>query len=72
MLATVTTAALLGIDAYTVGLEVDFSRQGLPTFTMVGLAEGAVRESKERVLAALKNNGFERILFLYKIIFLLQ
>ena len=59
MLATVTTAALLGIDAYTVGLEVDFSRQGLPTFTMVGLAEGAVRESKERVLAALKNNGFK-------------
>lgn len=38
-------------------LEVDFARQGMPSFTMVGLAEGAVRESKERVFAALKNAG---------------
>lgn len=58
MLAKIATSALMGIDAYHVELEVDFARQGLPSFTMVGLAEGAVRESKERVFAALKNSGF--------------
>jgi magnesium chelatase family protein len=56
--AKVHTAALLGIDAFRVELEVDLARSGLPAFTMVGLAEGAVKESKERVFAALKNNGF--------------
>ena len=59
MLAHIATAALLGIDAHRVELEVDFARHGMPAFTMVGLAEGAVRESKERVLAALKNSGFK-------------
>ncbi len=59
MIAKAACAALVGIDAYRVDLEVDFSRQGMPSFTMVGLAEGAVRESKERVLAALKNSGFK-------------
>lgn len=58
MIAKAACAALLGIDAYRVNLEVDFARQGLPAFTMVGLAEGAVRESKERVFAALKNSGY--------------
>ncbi len=57
MIAVVHTAALLGIDAYTVRLEVDFARQGMPAFSMVGLAEGAVREAKERVFAALRNTG---------------
>ncbi|EFL50594.1 Mg chelatase, subunit ChlI [Solidesulfovibrio fructosivorans JJ]] len=56
-LSTIRTAALLGVDAYPVTLEVDLARQGMPSFTMVGLAEGAVRESKERVFAALKNAG---------------
>lgn len=59
MLAKIATSALMGIDAFHVDLEVDFSRQGMPSFTMVGLAEGAVRESKERVFAALKNSGFK-------------
>jgi magnesium chelatase family protein len=58
MLARAATAALLGIDAFRVDLEVDYARRGMPAFTMVGLAEGAVRESKERVFAALKNCGF--------------
>jgi magnesium chelatase family protein len=49
----------MGIDAFRVDLEVDFARQGLPGFTMVGLAEGAVREAKERVFAALRNSGFK-------------
>lgn len=59
MIATISCAALMGIDAFKVQLEVDFSRSGMPCFTMVGLAEGAVRESKERVFSALKNCGFK-------------
>jgi magnesium chelatase family protein len=57
MLANVITAALLGIDALSVQLEADLTRSGLPAFIMVGLAEGAVKESKERVFTALKNSG---------------
>jgi magnesium chelatase family protein len=57
MLATVYSSSVIGIDAYTVEVEVDISR-GLPSFSTVGLAEGAVRESKERVKAALKNSGY--------------
>ncbi|MFP4167262.1 MAG: YifB family Mg chelatase-like AAA ATPase [Desulfonatronovibrionaceae bacterium] len=59
MVSRVSTAALLGIDAFRVDIEVDFARSGMPAFTMVGLPEGAVRESKERVFSALKNNGFK-------------
>ncbi|BDQ34316.1 YifB family Mg chelatase-like AAA ATPase [Pseudodesulfovibrio portus] len=58
MIAKVSCAALMGIDAFKVELEVDFSRSGMPAFTMVGLAEGAVRESKERVFSALRNCGY--------------
>ncbi|MEA3358724.1 MAG: YifB family Mg chelatase-like AAA ATPase [Thermodesulfobacteriota bacterium] len=57
MLANIFSCALVGIDAYVVDVEVDISR-GLPTFSTVGLAEGAVKESKERVKAALKNSGY--------------
>jgi len=57
MLATVLSSSVLGIDAYEVEVEVDISR-GLPAFSTVGLPEGAVRESKERVKAALKNSGY--------------
>jgi len=59
MIARAGCGALLGIDAHKVELEVDLTRQGIPAFTMVGLAEGAVRESKERVMAALKNSGYK-------------
>lgn len=59
MLARVVTSALLGIEAFTVHLEADLARSGMPAFTMVGLAEGAVKESKERVFTALKNSGFK-------------
>ncbi len=59
MLATVSSAALLGIDAFKVTLEADLSRSGLPAFTLVGLPDGAVRESKERVFTALRNCGFK-------------
>ena len=59
MFAKTRTAALVGVDAQPVELEVDLARQGMPAFTLVGLAEGAVRESKERVFSALKNSGFK-------------
>jgi len=57
MLAKVLSSAVIGIDAYIVEVEVDIS-QGLPSFATVGLPEGAVRESKERVKAAVKNSGY--------------
>jgi magnesium chelatase family protein len=59
MMANVACAVLMGIDAFKVELEVDCSRSGMPAFTMVGLAKGAVKESKERVLSALKICGFK-------------
>ena len=58
MPSTVLSAATLGIDAYPVHVEVDTDRT-LPTFTVVGLPDSAVRESKERVLAAIKNAGYQ-------------
>ncbi len=58
MIAALVCGALHGVDAYRVDLEVDFKRQGMPGFTLVGLAEGAVREARERVLAALQAGGF--------------
>ncbi len=57
MLAAVRSAALVGIDAYDVIVEVD-AAQGLPQWTIVGLAASAVKESRERVCAALVNSGF--------------
>ena len=56
MLAAVRSAAIVGIDAYDVTVEVDVAK-GLPAFTLVGLASGAVKESRERVIAALANAG---------------
>lgn len=57
MLAAVRSAAVLGVDAYDVTVEVD-AAQGLPQWTIVGLPVGAVKESRERVGAALVNSGF--------------
>ncbi|PIS30858.1 MAG: magnesium chelatase [Candidatus Marinimicrobia bacterium CG08_land_8_20_14_0_20_45_22] len=54
----VKSAAVLGIDAYIVNVESTLSKGQTPTFTTVGLPEGAVRESKERVLSAVKNIGY--------------
>jgi magnesium chelatase family protein len=58
MLARLRSAAILGIEAYIVEVEVDLS-QGLPFFATVGLAQGAIKEGRERVTAALANSGFE-------------
>ena len=57
MLARVWSAALVGIDAVKVGVEVDVAG-GLPGIVVVGLPDAAVQESKERVKAALKNAGY--------------
>ena len=58
MLATILSGAVLGVDAYPVRVEVDLAR-GLPSMSVVGLPQGAVREGRERVTAALLNSGFE-------------
>ena len=58
MLAKVVTASVSGIEGLPVEVEVDVS-MGLPTFVIVGLPGAEVRESKDRVRAALKNSGFE-------------
>src|SRR4051794_31397445 len=58
MLARVSTFAIDGLDPRQVVVEVDV-RAGLPSFTIVGLADRAVREARERVRAAILNSGFE-------------
>jgi magnesium chelatase family protein len=58
VLARVTTFAIDGLESRKVSIEVDI-RSGLPSFRVVGLADAAVREARERVRAALLNSGFE-------------
>lgn len=57
LLSRVLSSAVLGVDAYTVEVEVDI-RQGLPSFATVGLPEAAVKESKDRVKSAINNSGY--------------
>lgn len=57
MLARICTFAIDGVDPRRVSVEVDI-RPGLPTFTIVGLGDTAVRESRERIRAAIANSGF--------------
>ena len=58
MLSKIKSRGLMGIDGYVVLVETDISN-GLPSFDMVGLGDTAVKESKERVRAAIKNAGFK-------------
>ncbi len=58
MLARIATFAIDGIDPRHVSVEVDI-RPGLPAFTIVGLGDAAVRESRDRVRSAIFNSGFE-------------
>jgi magnesium chelatase family protein len=58
MLACVRTAAVFGIEACPIHVEVDVAF-GLPSFTMVGLPDASVRESRDRVRSAIRNSGFE-------------
>ncbi len=58
MLARISSFGLCGLEAYPVAIETDIS-PGLPTITVVGLPDNAVKESRERIRAAIKNSGFE-------------
>lgn len=57
MLAKVLSAAVVGLDALPIEVEVDIASQGLPSFTIVGLPDKAVEEAKERVRSAIRNSG---------------
>lgn len=58
MLATTNTLLINGIEAVPVKVEVDI-QNGLPNFELIGLAQAALKEARERVKAALKNSGYE-------------
>lgn len=58
MLSRVTTAAIWGIEGHIIDVEVDIS-EGLPALHIVGLPDSAIKESRERVRAAIKNSGYE-------------
>lgn len=58
MICKVNSIGLVGIEGYTIEIEVDIQK-GLPNFNMVGLPDAVVKESKERVRSAVRNSGFE-------------
>jgi magnesium chelatase family protein len=58
MLSKVLSSATYGIDAYLIEVETHVERQ-IPGFTIVGLPDSAIKESRERVTAAIKNSGFD-------------
>ncbi len=58
MLAKMSSMAVIGIDAFNIEIEADTSN-AVPSFTIVGLPDGAVRESRERVTSAIKNCCYE-------------
>jgi len=57
MLAKVYSAAIVGLESVPIEVEIDIASQGLPSFTIVGLPDKAVEESKERVRSAIKNSN---------------
>ena len=57
MLCTLFSCALVGLDGEIIQVEVDFNPHGMPAFTVVGLPDAAVQESRERVRAAIRNSG---------------
>ena len=57
MLSRIKSYGLIGLNGYAVTVEIDVSG-GMPAYETVGLPDAAVRESKERVRAAIKNSGF--------------
>lgn len=58
MISKVFSASVNGIDGYIIEVEIDIS-PGLPVFSIVGLPDAVVKESKERVIAAIRNSGFD-------------
>ncbi|MGQ9848546.1 MAG: YifB family Mg chelatase-like AAA ATPase [Aggregatilineaceae bacterium] len=59
MLATVYSCAVVGLDGEIIQVEVDYNPNSLPAFTVVGLPDTAVQESRERVRAAIRNSGLQ-------------
>jgi magnesium chelatase family protein len=59
MLSNVQSGAINGLDAIPIHVEVDYNPRGMPGFTIVGLPDAAVQESRERVRSAIKNRGME-------------
>lgn len=59
MLSTVYSCAVVGLDGEIVQVEVDYNPHSLPAFTVVGLPDTAVQESRERVRAAIRNSGLQ-------------
>jgi len=59
MLSTVLSATTVGLDGVLIKVEVDVADRGFPTFTIVGLPDKAIEESKERVRTAIKNSTFK-------------
>ena len=58
MLARVRSCAVVGLEGAIIEVEIDIS-PGLPAFTIVGLPDTAVQESRERVRAAIRNSGYQ-------------
>lgn len=58
MLSKVLSATTVGLDGVLIRVEVDVAERGFPTFSIVGLPNKAIEESKERVRTAIKNSGF--------------
>ncbi len=58
MLSKILSSATVGIDAYLVEVETNVEKQ-MPGFTIVGLPDNAVKESRERVMTAIKNSGYD-------------
>ncbi len=59
MLATVQSGAIVGLDAVEVKVEVDYNPRSMTGFTIVGLPDAAVQESRERVRSAIRNRNLE-------------
>ena len=59
MLAKVFSGAVLGLDGIIITIEVDIASRALPTMQIVGLADKAVEEARERVRSAINNSGLE-------------
>lgn len=61
MLFKTRSAAVYGIEAYLVDVEVNISTGGNGSFLIVGLPDTAVRESRNRIIAAVRNNGLDSL-----------
>lgn len=60
MLVKVFGSAVYGVDAQTITIEVDLITGQIPAYFIVGLPDSAVKESVDRILSAIKNNGYEK------------